>query len=174
MSLESRRMTGLIIIVALLVVSAAARAGELIVGEALDANSAPLTFRIIGESVDDVMGGEIVFGDAHYRIDRVSQRGMIGAVRSVAVGDTRSQEFVVFSSSFSGQTAVGNPWVAARSYHHCDRPYNSFLAVYHVSGTGAVAALGDVPYASLTDDVRRAGDSQVYCFTSAPPPAARR
>ena len=131
-----------------------------------------LPFSLSGESREDVMGGELVLGERRFRVTGTSRHGLIGASRVVhdgAGGSIRFGEYAVFSSSFSEQTAVGNPWARARVYHHCDEAYNSFLAVYRVDGSEAVEALGNQPYGSLTDDAGTSDDAVVYCFMSRPP-----
>lgn len=147
-------------------VPCAARAGELIVGEAKGADGSSLDFRITGNSPSDVVGGDMVLGEARFTIQRVSSRGLIGGTRIQQAGDASFAEYAVFSSSFSAQTAVGQPYVAARRYHHCDQPYNSFLAVYRVNGQEAVKALGPAPYSELIEDTERSDDATVYCFMS--------
>lgn len=78
-------------------------------------------------------------------------------------------EYVIFSSSFSQQTATGTPWLASQTYHRCDQPYNSFLALYRVSGRQAIDAVAERAFSLLPEDVALADDSAVYCFVSAPP-----
>ena len=150
-----------------LLASAAARGGELIVGEVQATDAAPIAFRITGESREQVQGGSMVLGDATFTIQRVSQRGLIGAARVHEAGDGGGfTEFAVFSSSFSARTAVGEPWMVARRYLHCDRPYNSFLAVYRVNGAAAARELGPVPYPDLARDLALSDAADVYCFMS--------
>ena len=129
-----------------------------------------MSFRLTGENRDDVVGGSIVLDARTFTIDRVSVTGLIGASREGSGDDnTRFAEFAVFSSSFTEQTAIGQPWISARSHSGCDFPYNSFLAIYRVEGENAVAGLGPAPYARLTDDVTSSQSSHVYCFVSTPP-----
>lgn len=141
---------------------------ELVVATVRASDDTDLDFRLTGAARDDVVGGEIVFGQAVYEISRVSRHGLIGARRIVSTDDGRVGEFVVFSSSFGSQTAVGTPWVAAREVRHCDHPYNAFLVVYRVEGDAAVASLGKIPYPTLVEDVDRSQQSRVYCFMGRP------
>ena len=147
--------------------TSAPHAAELIVGETRAGDAPSVPFRILGGSRANVLGGAITLGTSQFTIQRVSRRGLIGGARLAGEGDTSYAEYAVFSSSFSEQTAVGQPWVAARRYHHCDEPYNSFVAVYRVNGEKAVKALGSVPYPALIDDVERSDEATVYCFMSA-------
>ena len=71
--------------------------------------------------------GSIVLGDRRYEISQVSRHGLVGA-RWFATEGGRYAEFLVFSSSYSDQTAVGTPWVAAREVSRCNEPYNAFVA----------------------------------------------
>ena len=151
---------------AALLAAGVAPAAELVVGEARAADAAPLAFRITGKSPEDVLGGAIHLGDARYVIQRVSRRGLIGGARVSEAAAGGFAEYAVFSSSFSDQTAVGQPWVAASAYHHCDRPYNSFLAVYRVDGADAAKRMGPAPYPDLVEDVSRSDRATVYCFMS--------
>ena len=75
----------------------------------------------------------------------------------------------MFSSSYSEQTAVGKPWLAAREAYGCDRPYNAYLGLYRVEGEAAVKALGPIPYPDLAEDVSRSRHSHVSCFMAHPP-----
>ena len=75
----------------------------------------------------------------------------------------------MFSSSFSGQTATGQPWPDSRKYLYCDQPYNSFLAIYRVDGREAIEALRDFPFSDFTDRRDSTNDSVLYCFMSRPP-----
>ena len=165
---ERTRSAALVLGCVLCELSAGARvnAAELITGEVRSANGAAIAFRLLGQDADDLVGGEIVLGQAHFRIQRVSLRGLIGAVRSPRADNKSRKEFAVFSSSYSAQTATGTPWVASRRYHQCDRPYNSFLAIYEVLDAQRLEKLGRSPYATLTHDASHANDSQVFCFVS--------
>ena len=133
---------------------------------------AGVEFSLDGESREKVVGGELRLGERRFEITGLSRMGLIGATRSVREGEGGAVafgEYAVFSSSFSDQTAVGQPWIRANAYHHCDEAYNSFLAVYRVEGAAAVEALGATPYAALTDDPAHAAGAVVYCFVSRPP-----
>ena len=144
-------------------------AAELLRGEIKQTDAAPLPFTLSAENRQDPVGGDISLGEKHFRIEKVSRLGLIGG-KSVSDNTTGvSVEFVIFSSSFSEQTAVGQPWVAAKQYLHCDQAYNSFLALYHFDSAAAAAKLGEVPYGKLTDDLSQSDDSIVYCFISRPP-----
>lgn len=145
---------------------------ELLSGAIPDGEGGTIAFRLDGESREEVVGGRILLGDAEYTIARMSRLGLIGAHRLGGGGDSgkeRHAEYLVFSSSFSEQSATGTPWVAAESAHGCDEPYNSFLAIYRVEGEEALVALGPIPYGTLTEDISRTADSRVLCFTARPP-----
>ncbi len=148
----------------------AALAEELLTG-VVDAGGEELAFSLSGEDRQNVEGGVITLGERVFKIVKVSRLGLIGAARLVVdqTEDKRYGEFVTFSSSFSAQTATGQPWVAAERYVNCDRPYNSFLALYRVVGAEALEALGSVPYPTLNEDAGAAEKSTVYCFISNPP-----
>ena len=157
---------------AALLLAGLAGAAELLVGAAPDRDGAMLPFRLEAESRRDVVGGRILLGEVAYEISRVSRLGLIGARRFV-VGDGdgrgRHAEFLVFSSSFSEQTAVGSPWPAAREAYGCDEPYNTYLALYRVEGDAAVKSLGPIPYPDLVEDLSRSQHSHVSCFMARPP-----
>lgn len=144
---------------------------ELLSGAVPDGEGGAIVFRLDGESREKVVGGRILLGDGEYTIARVSRLGLIGAHRLGGGGDTgeeRHVEYLVFSSSFSEQSATGKPWVAAESAHGCDEPYNSFVAIYRVEGEEALVALGPIPYGTLTEDVSHTADSRVLCFMARP------
>lgn len=145
-------------------------AEELLTG-VVDAGDEKLAFSLTGEDRENVMGGDISLGERVFKIGKVSRLGSIGAARLVVDQSEgkRHGEFVTFSSSFSVQTATGQPWVAAQRYVNCDSPYNSFLALYKVVGAEALEALGPVPYSVLNEDAGAADQSTVYCFMSNPP-----
>ena len=129
-----------------------------------------LTFSLTGEDRENVVGGTIKLGERVFKITKVSRLGLIGAAR-VVIDESEQKhygEFATFSSSFSEQTAKGKPWVASKRYVDCDRPYNSFLAIYMLVGKDALEALGSVPYSALNEDINAADESTVYCFTSHP------
>ncbi len=148
-----------------------AAAVELLVGTIPDGNGARIGFELEAESRKDVVGGRILLGETGYEISRVSRLGLIGARRFVVAGDAHEPyaEFLVLSSSFSDQTAVGKPWVAAREAHGCEEPYNTFVALYRVEGDAAVKALGPIPYPELVENLSRSRDSRVFCFLARPP-----
>lgn len=141
-------------------------AAELLAGRVVLDGQQAMDFRLTGESRENVIGGEMVLGGRRYEIRHVSRLGSIGA-RGAGVRDARSSEFAVFSSSFSEQTAVGQPWVAGDRYVGCQQAYNSFLAVYTV-GADAATALGTSPYAALAEDLGKSSEAVVYCFVSKP------
>ena len=154
-----------------LLLSGGAASKELLAGTMPDGEGGNIVFRLEGESREKVVGGRILLGDAEYTIARVSRLGLIGAHRLGGGGDTgkeRHAEYLVFSSSFSEQSATGRPWVAAESAHGCDEPYNSFLAMYRVEGEEALVALGPIPYGTLSEDISRTADSRVLCFMARP------
>ena len=145
---------------------------ELLAGTAPDGAGGTLAFRLDAESRQDVVGGRILLGGSEYTISRVSRLGLIGAHRLEGGGDEegdRYADYLVFSSSFSQRSATGTPWVAAQTAHGCDVPYNSFAALYRVDGEEALAALGPIPYAALTEDGSRSQHSRVHCFMARPP-----
>ena len=159
-------------VVASLLVAGVAGAADLLVGAAPDGDGAMLEFRLDAEDRSDIVGGRIVLGGSEYEISRVSRLGLIGARRFVA-GDGGGRrpyaEFLVVASSFSEQTAVGTPWVAARAAYGCDKPYNTYAGVYRVEGEAAVKALGPVPYPDLVEDLSLSQRSHVTCFMARPP-----
>ena len=131
-----------------------------------------LSFLLTGENRQDVIGGEIKLGERAFTIDKVSRQGMIGASRSSLHSDDTPGhyvEFAVFSSSFSAQTATGQPWVAGKIYVNCEQEYNSFLAIYRLNDSGAVADFDKSPYPVLLENIENSDDSIVYCFNSKPP-----
>ena len=154
-----------------MLLAGAAAAAELLVGTMPDGNGGRIGFGLEAESRKDVVGGRVLLGETGYEISRVSRLGLIGARRFVSGGDAREPyaEFLVLSSSFSDQTAVGKPWPAARESHGCEEPYNTFLTLYRVEGDAAVKALGPIPYPELAENLSRSDDSQVFCFIARPP-----
>ena len=154
---------------ALAIVAGGVAAADLLVGTIPGGSGAEIGFRLEAEDRKAVVGGRIHLGETGYEISRVSRLGLIGA-RRFATGDGGPYaEFLVFSSSFSDQTAVGNPWLAARASHGCGEPYNTVLALYRVEGDAAVKALGPIPYPQLAEDVSLSQDSRVFCFVARPP-----
>lgn len=169
---RTRRPIGIAILAIAMLLPAAAISKELLAGTMPDGEGGTIAFRLHGESREKVVGGRILLGDAEYTIARVSRLGLIGAHRLGGGGDTgeeRHVEYLVFSSSFSDQSATGKPWVAAETAHGCDEPYNSFLAMYRVEGEEALVALGPIPYGTLSEDISRTADSKVLCFMARPP-----
>ena len=144
---------------------------ELLVGAMPGGNGAEIAFGLEAEDREAVVGGRVLLGETAYEISKVSRLGLIGARRFVRGGDAQEPyaEFLVLSSSFGEQTAVGKPWVAARESHGCEEPYNTFLALYRVEGEAAVKALGPIPYPELTENLPRSHDSRVFCFIARPP-----
>ena len=136
------------------------------------AEAQELSFILVGENRQDIIGGEIKLGERAFTIEKISRLGTIGASRSGPHSDSTSgryAEYAIFSSSFSGQTATGQPWVASKVYITCDQAYNSFLAIYHLNDSSAVEKFAKSPYAVLAEDVEKSDDSIVYCFNSKPP-----
>ena len=166
------RSAGALVASVTLLLAGAAAAAVLLVGAAPDSDGSMLAFRLEAENRRDVMGGRIVLGEIEYEISKVSRLGLTGARRFVegdGDGAGRYAEFLVFSSSFSQQTAVGKPWLAAREAYGCDEPYNTYLALYRVEGEAAVKALGPIPYPDLAEDLSRSQHSYVSCFMARPP-----
>ena len=167
-----RGCAGVLVACIALLVASAAPAADLLVGTAPNGGGSEVGFRLEAENRRDVVGGRIFLGDSGYEISRVSRLGLVGARRFVTGDDTgrgRYAEFVVFASSYSEQTAVGKPWLAAREAYGCDRPYNTYLGLYRVEGEAAVKALGPIPYPDLAEDVSRSHHSHVVCFMAHPP-----
>ena len=165
------RASGALTGCALLMLSCVAAAQALLSGTMPASDGSAVAFRLDAESRNEVVGGRIFLDETEYEVSRVSRLGLIGARRFVGSDDSESRhaEFLVVSSSFSDQTAVGEPWVAAREAFGCDRPYNTFVAWYRVVGEAAVKALGPIPYPDLADDSARSGSSWVSCFMARPP-----
>ena len=166
------RCVGALVASVTLLLAGAAAAADLLVGAAPDSDGSMLAFRLEAENRRDVVGGRIVLGEIEYEISKVSRLGLTGARRFVegdGDGAGRYAEFLVFSSSFSQQTAVGKPWLAAREAYGCDEPYNTYLALYRVEGEAAVKALGPIPYPDLAEDLSRSQHSHVSCFMARPP-----
>lgn len=165
-----RCVGALVASVALLPASAAA--AELLVGTAPDGGGSQVRFRLEAENRQDLVGGRIILGELEYEISRVSRLGLVGARRfAIDAGDGRKRyaEFLVFSSSYSEQTAVGKPWLAARDAYGCDRPYNTYFGFYRIEGETAVKSLGPIPYPDLAEDLSRSHHSHVSCFMARPP-----
>ena len=167
-----RRFVGAPAAIGALLLAGAAKAADLLVGTAPNRDGAMLEFRLQAENRRDVVGGRIYLGEFEYEISRVSRLGLIGARRFVRGDDARRgryAEFLVVASSFSEQTAVGKPWIAARAAYGCDRPYNTYVGFYRVEGEAAVKALGPIPYPDLAEDLSRSQHSHVACFVARPP-----
>ena len=166
------RLAGVLVAGALLMASSVAAAESLLSATMPDGDGSSVAFRLDAQSRDKVVGGRIFLDAAEYEISRVSRLGLIGArrfVRDGGDGGSRYAEFLVMSSSFSDQTAVGVPWVAAAEAYGCEQPYNTFLAVYRVEGEAAVKALGPIPYPELAENRARSHHSRVFCFMARPP-----
>lgn len=142
-----------------------AAAETLMSGSVAGADGKTLAFELIGKTAEELVGGALRLGEREFLITAKSVHRLLGGER--AAGDDAA-EYAVFSSSYSPQTATGQPWVAGRRYLHCDRPYNTFLAVYRVSGAAALKAVQDKPYSLLADDLANSSDSTVYCFYAEP------
>ncbi len=169
---RTRRPIGIAILAIATLLSGEVTSKELLTGTIPDGEGGSVAFRLDGESREKVVGGRLLLGAAEYVVARVSRLGLIGAHRLGGGGDSgeeRHAEYLVFSSSFSEQSATGRPWVAAESAHGCDEPYNSFLAMYRVEGEEALVALGPIPYGTLSEDISRTADSKVLCFMARPP-----
>ena len=130
-----------------------------------------VAFSLSGDSIEEIIGGQITLGDRVFLITKQSRLGLIGARRELTGEDAAAgaTEYAVFSSSFSSQTGVGQPWISATDYLHCEQPYNSFLALYRVSDVAALAKLGPVPYPVLAEGKGAPDKAIVYCFYAKPP-----
>ena len=169
---RARRSLGAWLASTVLFLAGGATAAELLVGMVPDGSGAVVEFRLRAENRQDLMGGRVLLGEFEYEISRVSRLGMVGARRFVTRagdGQKRYAEFLVFASSYSEQTAVGKPWLAAREAYGCDKPYNTYLGLYRVEGEEAVKALGPIPYPDLAEDLSRSDHSHVSCFMARPP-----
>ena len=145
-----------------------ASAETLLAGKVLLANQQEVLFSLSGQSREDIINGEIQLGDAKYKIDKQSRLGLIGAQRTVPDLGEKANEYALFSSSFSTQTATGRPWVSAREYYHCNQPYNAFLALYQVKQSNRLEKLGPVPYPILAEGQGDPTQALVYCFMARP------
>ena len=165
------RGIGLAVASTALVLAGATAAAELLVGTVPVADDATIGFRLEAENRRDLVGGRIFLGELEYEISKVSRLGLVGARRFVADDDGRGRyaEFLVFASSYSDQTAVGKPWLAAREAYGCDSPYNTYYGFYRVEGEAEVKALGPVPYPDLAEDLSLSRHSHVACFMARPP-----
>lgn len=149
-----------------------AQAAELLQGEVALGDGTTTVFSLSGESRENVIDGEIRLGEQAFRITDTSRLGLVGAARSYTGDAGPVAEYAIFSSSFSEQTATGNPWVAADRRVDCDQPYNSFLVVYRMTDEGRIAALGSTPYPALAEGDVPTDSATVYCFSSRPPEAS--
>ena len=154
---------------ALAFVAGVAAAADLLVGTIPEGSGSEMDFRLEAEDRKSVVGGRIHLGETSYEISRVSRLGLIGARRFTTGDEGPHAEFLVLSSSFSDQTAVGEPWLAARASYGCEKPYNTLLALYRVEGDAAVKALGPIPYPQLAENLDLSQDSRVFCFIARPP-----
>ena len=169
MSLKTLHRVGdrLLLSVLIAALPATSIAMDLIEGSLIDERSNEVVFKLTAEARDRLIGGIISLDERHYRILGESRHGLIGASRledTKLAEDNRVGEYLVFSSSYSEQTATGNPWVQSDRYVGCDAPYNSFLALYRVLGQARITALGSKPFGALTEVNERADDASVYCF----------
>ena len=135
----------------------------LLSGVAETNDGASVTFGLIGNSREDVIGGSIVFGDQQFEITNVSDKNLVGA----KLVQGKNAHLALFSSSYSRVTYTGKPWATGQDHHGCDQPYNSFLAIYEVA-TSDLAELPDPPYWHLGEDASTATGASVYCFLSQP------
>lgn len=157
-----------LVIISLSVVCPALAAGDqLLLQGSIDSAEGlgSVRFELSGPSRERPEGGELRFAERVLTIDRISRHGMIGASGRFDGG----AEYAIFSSSYSAQTAIGRPWVAADRYLGCERPYNSFLALHRIDDPAALAELESQAYAVLQDSADLAAESTVYCFVSKPP-----
>lgn len=159
-----------VLISALLVLASPVRANTLLVGEASNVAGQSVPFSLSGNSREDVIGGEIVFGDQRFTITAVSEHNLVGG--QYTAGDT--VHLALFSSSYSRVTDSGEPWAAGAEHHGCEQAYNSFLALYKVPSAD-IGKLPDPPYWPLaegsvpdTGSVAASGSSSIYCFMSQP------
>lgn len=136
---------------------------ELLNGVVTVAKDDSIEFSLSAESREKVVGGVLQLGESVYDITHLSVHRLVGARKSA--GD--SVDFAVFSSSYSAETATGQPWVASGRYVSCDKQYNSFLAIYSVKKDKA-RLLPDPPYRDLTESIEYSDSSVVYCFISEP------
>lgn len=154
-----------------LVLAGTTTAAELLVGTVPVADDATIAFRLEAENRQELVGGRIFLGELEYEISKVSRLGLVGARRFVADddGQGRYAEFLVFASSYSEQTSVGRPWLAAREAYGCDSPYNTYYGFYRVQGEAGVKALGPIPYPDLAENLSLSQHSHVACFMARPP-----
>ena len=137
----------------------------LLQGDVVTAPGLNEPFELLGENRGNVVGGGIRLGGQTFVVKKMSVHNLLGAMRTA--GETI--EFAVFSSSYSEQTAMGEPWVVAKKKHGCDKPYNSFLSVYTISSAENKKNVTDVPYAKLVESLSESDDSVLYCFMARPP-----
>lgn len=138
---------------------------QLLQGEIPESEGSSRVFSLSAESRENLVGGEIKLGDKQFVIRKVSAHQLIGAERMLA----KSAEFAIFSSSYSEQTATGEPWVQAEIKLGCDKPYNSFLALYTVSDPMKIERNGALPFAQLVASLEHSDSSLLFCFIAKPP-----
>lgn len=138
---------------------------ELLRGEVQLSAEETRRFSLNGESRQQVVGGDIAFGSKHFQIMKVSVHNLLGAYRQE--GDRH--EYAVFSSSYSDQTATGEPWVVADTKLNCSIPYNSFLVIYTVESSKKIASLSEFPYGDLAETLSLSDSSELFCFYAQPP-----
>ncbi len=146
-----------------LTLAGSAGANTLLAGDATLNDGTTVAFSLSGNSRDDVIGGSIRFAEETFEITAVSEHNLVGAQRRH--GD--NVELVLFSSSYSRVTDTGEPWVRASVHHNCEKPYNSFLAIYEVA-SALVAELPDPPYWQIGESPADTRSATVYCFMSKP------
>lgn len=150
--------------------SPAVQAKDLLSGDVAVENGATVKFTLSGESRENVKDGEMALGERAFRITASSRTGLVGGERTVENTAEPTHEYAVFSSSFSEQTATGQPWVKATHYLNCDKPYNSFIAIYRVVGAERIKTLGVKSHPQLAEGTFTADQADAYCFTSRPIP----
>lgn len=161
-----RKVISICGIMALFVSSiACAENTQLLEGDVVTATGLNVPFELFGENRKNVIGGGIRLGEHTFVVKKMSVHSLLGALRT----EGKTIEFAVFSSSYSGQTAMGEPWVVAKKKHGCDKPYNSFLSVYTISSAEKKKNVTDVPYAKLVESLSESDDSVLYCFIAKPP-----
>jgi hypothetical protein len=156
-------------IAALSLMAMTAGSEELLQAKVMLQDDQATVFSVSGTSREDIIGGQIKLGEHAYSITKQSRLGLIGGHRPLTDLGPNGVEYALFSSSFSAQTAVGNPWVSAQDYRHCEQPYNAFLAVYQVKDSTALTPLGPIPYPLLAEGKGEPEKAVVYCFYAEPP-----
>ena len=138
---------------------------QLLEGDIVTATGLNVPFELLGENRKNVVGGSIRLGEHTFIVKKMSVHSLLGALRT----EGETLEFAVFSSSYSEQTAMGEPWVVAKKKHGCDMPYNSFLSIYTISSAEKKSNVTAVPYAKLVESLSESDDSVLYCFIARPP-----